>query len=154
MYLVLILNYNTSIIHIQMWELDYKEGWVPKNWCFQRMVLGKMLESSLHCEEIKSVNPKGDEPWIFTGRTAVKVEAQHFGHLMQRTNSLGKIPMLGKIETKRRLGQKWIRWLDSITHSMDMNFSKPWESVKDREAWSAAVHGVTKSWTWLRDRTT
>ena len=76
----------------------------------------------------------------------LKLKLQYFGHLMQRTDSLEKTLMLGKIEGKRRRGQKRMRWLDSITNSVDMNLSKPQKIVEDREAWRAAVHGITKSW--------
>ena len=83
----------------------------------------------------------------------MKLKLQYFGHLMQRDDSLEKTLMLGKIESRRR-GQQRMRWLDSITDSMDMNLSKLWEIVKDREAWHTVVHGVTKSWTQLSNRTT
>ena len=77
----------------------------------------------------------------------LKLKLQYFGHLMQRADSLEKSLMLGKVEGKRRSGWQRIRWLDSVTNSMDMNLSKPQAIVKDRGAWHAAVHGITKSWT-------
>ena len=146
-------SYGFSSSHVQMWELDHKEGWAPKNWCFRIVVLEKTLESPLDCKEIQPVHPKGDHSWVspsLEGLT-LKLKLQYFGHLMQRANSLEKTLMLGKIEGKRRRGRQRIRWLDSITNSMDMNLSELQVIVKDRGAWHAAVHGISKSRTRLSD---
>ena len=119
-----------SISHIRMWELDYKEGWALKNWCFWIVVLEKTLESPLDSKEIKPVNPKGIQPRYSLEGLMLKL--QNFGHLMRWANSMEKTLMVGKIKGRRRRGRQRMRWSDGITDSMNMNLSKLQEMVRDR----------------------
>ena len=137
-----------------MWTLDNKEGRAPKNWCFQTVVLEKILESPLEGKEIKSVNLKRNLPWILFGRTCAEAEAPIFWPSDANSWLLGKDPDNRK---EWRQKEKWwqrMRWLNSITYSMNMNLGKLQEMVRNREAWCAAVHGVTKSQTRLGNWTT
>ena len=130
-------GYCFSINHVWMWELDYKEGCVPKNWCFWTVVFEKTLESPLDCKEIKPVHPKGNQSWLFTGRTNGEAEAPI--HLMRRTDSLEKTLMLGKTYGRRRRGRQRMRWLDGITNSWT------WVWVNSGSWWWTGRPGLLQS---------
>ena len=141
-------SYGFSSSYVWMWELVCKERWVLKNWCFWTVVLGKTLESPLGCKEIKPAILKEISPEYSLEELMLKLKLQCFGHLMQRTDSFEKILMLIKIEDERR-GWQRMRWLDSITNSIDMNMTKLQRIVEDREVWPATVCGISKSRTLL-----
>ena len=111
-------------------------------WCWRRL-----LKSPLDCKEIQPVHPKGNQSWVFIGRTDVKLKLQYFGHLMRRADSFEKTLMPAKIEGRRRRGQQRMSWLDGITDSMDMGLGELRELVMDREAWRVVIHGITKNQT-------
>ena len=137
-----------------MWELDYKESWAPKNWCFWTVVLEKTLESPLDCKEIQPVHPKGNQSRVFIGRTDAEAETPILWPPDAKSWLTEKDPDAGKDWRKKEKGWQRMRRWDRITISMDMNLSKLWETVKDKGGWHAAVHVVTESWTQLSNQTT
>ena len=145
-----IYSHSFSSGHVWLWELDYKESWALKNWCFWAVVLEKILESPLDCKEIQPVHPKGDQSWILLEGLMLKLKLQYFGHLMQRAD-IRRDPDAGKDWRQEEKGTTedemvgWHHWLDAH------EFEQLWEL--DKEAWHAAVYGVTKSQTRLSDWT-
>ena len=141
-------SHGFSSSHVWIWELDHKESWAPKNWCFWTIMLEKTLESPLDCKEIQPVHPKGNQSWILIERTDAKTEAPILW--LPDVKNWWKDPDAGKDWRQKEKGlteDEIVDW----HHQLDgLNLRKLWVLVMDREAWYAAVHGVTKSWTRLK----
>ena len=136
-----------AMVFGQVWirELDCEESWAPKNWCFWTVVLEKTLESPLDCKEIQPVYPKGDQSWVFTGRTYAEAETPILWPTHAKSWLIGKDPDAGKDWRQEEKGPTEDEMLDGITDSMDVNLSKFWEMAMDRETWLAVVHGISQA---------